>query len=144
MASIAAKQVAEEVLSTIGKGKMPNIEKLAVKHGYSKNSARAGLVQQTKTFRDIIEKALPDTKLTALHKKLLEKKEIVITGVGRGESEWEYTGQPHSDALKALETAYKLKGRYSDESHGDTNVQINIINHGDNNPAPIRAEELPA
>lgn len=133
MASLAAKEVAMEVLSTIGKGKVPNLEKIAIQKGYSPRTARAGLVQKTKTYQDIIAKALPDVTLHKLHKKLLEKKEVVITGTGRGESEWSYTGQPHTDALKALEVAYKLKGRYAESQNpsGDVNIQINVVRYAD-------------
>lgn len=138
MGSLAAKQVAEEVLGTIGRGKIPNITKIAVKKGYSHKTANAGLVQRTKTFRDLMEKHLSDAKLSALHKKFLEKKEVIVVSDGaRAGSHLEWTGQPHSDALKALDTAYKLKGRYSDPQGGNVNVQINVLNFGSNDSAQV-------
>lgn len=58
MASIAAKAVAEEVLETLGKGKMPNVTKIAVKKGYTPNTAGSGAVQKTKTFQKVVGNAL--------------------------------------------------------------------------------------
>jgi ribosomal protein L17 len=51
MASIAAKEVAKEVLGDIGRGKKPNITKIAVKKGYTYKTANSGEVQKTKTFQ---------------------------------------------------------------------------------------------
>ena len=51
MASVAAKEVAKEVLGTIGKGKRPNITKIAIKKGYSPKTANSGQVQKTKTYK---------------------------------------------------------------------------------------------
>lgn len=128
MASLAAKAVAEEVLETLGKGKRPNIEKIAIKNGYSVTSAHAGVPQQTKTFQDIIAKALSDDKLSKLHEKFLKKQEFAIISDGaQNGSHIEYTGQPHPDALKALDIAYKLKGKYpTDGEGGNKTLIINI------------------
>ncbi len=54
MASIAAKRTAEEVLVTIGKGKKPNVTKIAHKNGYAMTTAGSGLVQKTQTYQDTI------------------------------------------------------------------------------------------
>ncbi|MGH7782539.1 MAG: hypothetical protein ACREO5_01670, partial [Candidatus Binatia bacterium] len=54
MASEAAKSVAQEVLETIGKGERPNLTKIAIKKGYKPTTAKAGLVQKTKSYRNEI------------------------------------------------------------------------------------------
>ena len=51
MASLAARAVAHEVLETIGKGKRPNITKIAVKHGYAYKTASKGEVVKTLTYK---------------------------------------------------------------------------------------------
>lgn len=51
MASVAAKEVAREVVGMVGKGKRPNITKIAISKGYSPKSANAGKVQATKTYK---------------------------------------------------------------------------------------------
>lgn len=58
MASEAAKAVAKEVLETISKGKLPSVSKIAPKYGYSKKTAASGLIQKTKTYKEIVGNAL--------------------------------------------------------------------------------------
>lgn len=55
MASIAARQVAQDVLGKIGKGEKPNVTKLAIKRGYSPTTADKGIVQKTKTYQATIK-----------------------------------------------------------------------------------------
>lgn len=55
MSSLAAAEVAKEVLGTIGKGKRPNITRIAVKKGYTYKTANSGQVQKTKTFQNEIQ-----------------------------------------------------------------------------------------
>lgn len=54
MASIAARQVAEEVLETIGRGEIPSVNKIAPKKGYSKKTAKSGLIQKTKSYQSVV------------------------------------------------------------------------------------------
>lgn len=95
--------------------------------GYSPETAKVpSKLTSSKGFQELLKKYLPDSRLLKLHEKLLEKKEVVIVGVEKGVTEWEYTGQPHTDALKALEVAYKVKGVFNTE--GQQNNQVLIIN----------------
>lgn len=55
MPSIAAKNVALDVISSIGKSRKINKAKIAIKHGYSKQSARSGVPLMTKTYKETIE-----------------------------------------------------------------------------------------
>lgn len=59
MASIAAKEVAKEVLETVRNGKIPNLQKIQQKHGYSKESAKSMKATQTDTYEEVIEQNLP-------------------------------------------------------------------------------------
>lgn len=79
---------------------------------------------KSKGWQELMEKYVGDKKLAELHKKLLNKKEIVITAIGKGYSQWEYTGQPHSDATKALDLAYKVRSKMPSEGSSDTKVLI--------------------
>lgn len=86
MASVAAREVAKEVVETVGKGKRPNITKIAVKKGYSPSMARSGKVQKTKTYkaelsplvqrleeeRDAIMKALKTKRGKAKYRDLID------------------------------------------------------------------------
>lgn len=69
MASHAAKAVAREVLVSVGKGRRPNITKIAIKKGYSPKTAGAGRVQTTKSYKE---------EITPLVESLqLERREII-------------------------------------------------------------------
>lgn len=117
--------------------------------GYSPETAKVpGKLTNSKGWQELMKKHFPDSKLAALHKKLLEKKEVIVVSDGAREgSHIEWTGQPHTDALKALETAYKLKGKLKEAENptpiGPTNVVI--INYGNRDSAPlhVRATPLP-
>lgn len=114
--------------------------------GYSPQTAvDPGKLTRSKGWAELMQKHFPDSKLANLHRKFLEKKEVIVVSDGAREgSHLEWTGQPHPDALKALELAHKLKGRPSSDPLGNTtNIQINVIRfNADNNPAPIHAEAI--
>lgn len=54
MGSIAAAEVAKEVIATVRKGKIPNKLKIQQKHGYTEMSARASKAIRTKTYKKTI------------------------------------------------------------------------------------------
>ena len=53
--SVTAKAVAQEVIKTVRKGKIPNISKIAIAKGYSPSSAKASKPQRTKAFQEVIK-----------------------------------------------------------------------------------------
>jgi len=73
MASEAAKQVAQEVILTVGNGSIPNKEKIQLKHGYSKVSARKGKAIQTKTYKKELQPYV--IRLEAFREKILTELE---------------------------------------------------------------------
>ncbi len=81
--------------------------------GYSEVTSKSPQkLTESKGWNELLEEMLPDSLISKVHKKLLEKKEKIVVGAGNGYSEIITTGQPHSDALKAADMAYKLKGRF--------------------------------
>jgi hypothetical protein len=68
-----------------------------------------------------MEEYFPADKIYKIHKKLLNKKEIVSY-----KGEFIKTRQPHSDVKYALDMIYKLKGFYKDNE-----VSVNITNKTD-------------
>lgn len=53
--SLAAREVAREVISEVRKGKIPNRYRISVKHGYSPQSAKASKAVRTKAYQQEIE-----------------------------------------------------------------------------------------
>ena len=59
MASISAKQVANDVIESIGKHRKPILRKIAVKRGYSIHTAdNPKLITETKSYQDVIQPIL--------------------------------------------------------------------------------------
>lgn len=55
MGSIAAREVAKEVLENLGKGKKISLRKIAVKKGYKQNTAdNPKNITETKSYQDVI------------------------------------------------------------------------------------------
>lgn len=84
MGSLAAAEVAKDVLGSIGRGERPNITKIAIKNGYSPKTANAGLVQKTKTYKKTIAPFLErlekhrEKVLLAMEGKRLGKEEYQV------------------------------------------------------------------
>ena len=71
MGSIAAIEVAREVIETVRKGKIPVIGRIAVKKGYSIESAKSSKPQRTKSYKAFIE---PFTEKVIKHReRILER-----------------------------------------------------------------------
>lgn len=115
-----------KALNGVALGK--SVSKAMLDAGYSEATSRnPSNLTKSKGWSEMIEKYLPDNKLASLHKELLNKKEIIVVSDGAKEgSHLEWTGQPHTDALKALDLAHKLKGRYSEEGGGNKTLIVLI------------------
>lgn len=63
MSSLAAKKVAEEVLENLGKGKKPNLGKIALKKGYKQNTAdNPKNITETKSYKEVIDPVVEGLK----------------------------------------------------------------------------------
>lgn len=111
------KAAVKETLENLRQGKKVALGKILRKHGYSENvSKQPSIVTESKGWQQLLEEALPDELLNKVHKQFLKKKEKIVVGVGKGFTQIEDTGQPHTDALKAIEMARKLKGHFIDRT----------------------------
>lgn len=91
-----------------------------IEAGYSKQtSLKPSLLG--KGFAELIEKALPDSHLLKKHKEFLNAPRLVRS-FRKGELETEVE-ETDPSAVKALDMAYKLKGKYSTEG-GTNNILI--------------------
>lgn len=83
-------------------------------------------LSESKGWREMMDEYLPDKDLYELHKKFLNKKEAFVVSDGsQVGGHVEFTEQPHTDALKALIEANKLKRRYNDINIGQALI-INV------------------
>ena len=104
-----------------------NKKKAMITAGYSKNTAKAPTkMTNTRGWKELIEQHLPDSKLSKLHNSFLNKKD---------------KKQPHSDALRALDIAYRLKNKYPAEKKEITG-EIGIYNWGGYEEEQPKTEEI--
>lgn len=110
------KLLIKKLSEHIRKGKSENMGKIMKELGYSQSYTKnPNHLKETKSWKDLMEQYFSDEDLAKLHKKLLEKKEILLRNNNTTETiEQIDTGQPHSDAKGALDMAYKLKQKYGD------------------------------
>lgn len=102
---ILAKKISENDGKPMGQ--------LMKESGYSANYAKTpSRLKQTLTWKELMEKYLPDKLLQKRHKQLLNKREFIAIGK-KGERKVLKTGEMDPDAVaKGLDMAYKLKDRY--------------------------------
>jgi len=73
--------------------------------GYSESVSKSPQrVTETKGFKELLEGAFPNDQLLKIHKKLLNKQEIISY-----KGKILKTGQPHGDVKYALNLLYNLK-----------------------------------
>lgn len=96
--------------------------------GYAETtSLRTNKLTNTKKWQELVARHISDNKIAKLHDRLLKKEEaIVISDGSQNGSHVEWTGQPHSDTVKALEMAYRLKDKYPREDGGNKILILNI------------------
>jgi ATP:corrinoid adenosyltransferase len=86
--------------------------------GYSDKTAKTPKkLTESKAFKELYDKYIPDELLLEKHKALLNKEEVVTkNNVTTGEVDVIPTGQIDTQAVKAgLDMAYKVKGNYAAE-----------------------------
>lgn len=122
MPTIRQKKAFKEVVSG------STISGAMLKVGYSESTAkRTNKLTRTQGWNELLETLLSDEKITKVHNKLLNKKESFIVSDGaRTGSHVEFTDQPHSDAAKAIDMAYKLKRKYESEAINNNVIVVNV------------------
>ena len=99
---------AERTLKNLGKSRIK--KEAMIKAGYSESYARAGQIQHTESWKELMENYIPDTKLAEVHKEGLE--------ANNGEL------PDYNVRYKYLDSAYKLKGSYAPEK--SQSVHLNL------------------
>lgn len=110
MATIKQKLAFKEVV------KGSTISGAMVKAGYSPTTAhRTNKLTRTKGWSELMDKHLPDSALAKRHRQLLNKNDV-------------NTELPETMAVsKALDMAYRMKGRYADpEERGNKTLIVMI------------------
>lgn len=103
-----------------------NVSKSMREVGYSVESAKnPQKITATQTFQALLDEYLPEQHLSRKHREFLDSKRIIRTYV-KGDLK-EETEETDSNAVKALDMAYKLRGKYADKT-GNNILIINVSN----------------
>lgn len=103
-----------------------NVSKSLRELEYSPSSvANPQRVTGTQTFQALLDEFLPEQHLATKHREFLDSKRIIRTYV-KGDLK-EETEETDGNAVKALDMAYKLRGKYADKT-GNNILIINVSN----------------
>lgn len=87
--------------------------------GYSENTVvDPSNLTNSKGWKELMEKHLPDNKLLEVHESALEATKVITS-----HTEPDYVVPDYQIRLKAVELGYKVKGKTADNIH---NTQINL------------------
>jgi hypothetical protein len=104
---IAAKKLSENIRK---QGQKKPMQEILKESGYSESVSKSPQrVTESKGWKELMEEYFPAENIYRIHKKLLNKKEIIAY-----KGEFIKTRQPHSDVKYALDMIYKLKGLYKE------------------------------
>lgn len=123
MATKKQKALAKKILEN------PSLDDITsadmVEAGYSANT-RPNEIVSAKGWQELLEKHLPDTKLTTKHEELLEATKQLSARNGKdanAETDDFIEVPDYQTQIKALELGYKVKGKLKDNN---VNVQVNV------------------
>lgn len=98
-----------------------NVTEAMISVGYSPATANTpGKLTKSVGFSELIERYLPEKRLLTKHREFLESKKVIKT-YQRGDLK-EVTEETDPNAVRALDMAYKLKGKYKNGE--STNVLV--------------------
>lgn len=101
-----------------------NVSKSMREVGYSaKHAKNPQQITSSPTFQALLDEFLPEQHLSQKHREFLDAKKIIRTYV-KGDLK-ETTEETDGNAVKALDMAYKLRGKYADKT-GNNILIINV------------------
>lgn len=101
-----------------------NVTKAMLAAGYSPATANTPQkLTGSSTFQELLDELLPERHLTEKHREFLDS-ERIIRRFKKGELEEEIS-ETDPNAVKALDMAYKLRGKYADKA-GNNILIINV------------------
>jgi hypothetical protein len=106
MATIKQKKAAKVLVGNGG-----NVTQAMLEVGYSPNTANTPQkLTESEGFQEVWHELIPRRLVVETHKKIIKKVDK--------------DGQPHGDAVKGVDMAYKVDGAYAPERHINVNMGI--------------------
>lgn len=117
MSNIKVKKVISKMVANGG-----NIEKAVRESGYSAAYARSGKITKTKAWQEYVDEFFSDEEILKVHKELIEATKPIINKDGLVV---DYIDD-YSVQIRALDMAYKIKGKYKPTQIAITNPYENL------------------
>lgn len=115
MATIKQNEAIKKIVVKRGKGKSVSVSRVMREVGYKEKTAKNPKnLTESKAYREIFDKYLPDELLAKKHKELLTVP-IRTRRYVKGDLEIDETRLDSNAVSKGLDMAYKLKGDYAPE-----------------------------
>jgi len=106
MATVKQKRAAKALVGNGG-----NVTRAMIDSGYSVATANTPQkLTESEGFKEVWEELIPKRLVIQTHKKIINKVDK--------------DGQPHSDAVKGVDMAYKVDGLYAAEKHLNVSVEV--------------------
>ena len=106
MATIKQQRAAKALVGNGG-----NITQAMIEAGYSPNTANTPQkLTDGRGFQEIWEELIPKSLVVKTHRKIILKTDK--------------DGQPHGDAVKGVDMAYKVDGAYAPQQHINANFEV--------------------
>jgi len=128
MATLKQKKAIKNIVENRG-----NVYKGMIEAGYPHSTAKnPSNLTESKAWLELMDDNITDEDLIKVHKqglKAYRKYPQITDRDDKGRPIYEYVQQPDFDARhKYLETAYKLKARYSETPESARPLTLNILN----------------
>lgn len=124
-----------------------SIKDAMLKAGYSPASAqRSNVLKRTKTWKELMDKYLPDDLLQKVHLEGLKATQFVPRGIGKGHTELVEVPDA-STRHKYLKTAYEIKGKvkqpeFNGLGQGNTMIVITAPSEAQAVEQPLQVEHV--
>jgi hypothetical protein len=106
MATVKQKKAAKALVGNGG-----NVTQAMLDAGYSPATANTPQkLTESEGFKEVWEELIPKRLIIETHKRILKKTDK--------------DGQPHTDAAKGVDMAYKIDGAYAPDKHLNVNVEV--------------------
>lgn len=125
MPTVRQKNAVTKTLENIGNSNPKTKGEILLESGYPPSIAKnPQIVEESKGFKELMEKYLPDSLLAEKHNELLTVPRKIRT-IRKGEVKEEIEEIDSTSISKGLDMAYKIKGRYAPDRTVNVNVDIN-------------------
>lgn len=115
-AALKQRRVLKNLDAQAKRGERLSVKRAVIEAGYSEGYASNNSITRTKTWKKLMEKALPDSLLLKVHKEGL-RANSTIYATHEGQIVDTQEVPDYTNRFRYLDSGYKLKGKYEPTEH---------------------------